>query len=103
MVLGRDMALPAGYEASWGEATRRKQKRIGESCERESRRRAGRAYQAGGKALAKVPKKVLRKLEKARRGPSAAAKHNFSGTAKAQLGPCAAQAASARRVGPFHE
>ena len=38
MVLGRDMVLPAGFSIGWGEATRRKQKRIGESCEREKER-----------------------------------------------------------------
>ena len=57
------MALPAGFSAGWGGAARRKQKRANESCERESRRRAGHTYQEGGKALVKVPKKILREAK----------------------------------------
>ena len=70
---------------------------------RESRRRAGRAYQEGGKALAKVPKKILRKLEKPRRGPPAVAKHHGNGAVATQKSPCAAENTNARRLGPFFE
>ena len=39
MVLGRGMALPAGFEAGWDEAARRKQKRANESCSRASKKK----------------------------------------------------------------
>ena len=67
------MALPAGFSIGWGEPARRKQKRINESCGRENRRRIDHTYQKGDKVLVKVPKKILRKLEKPRRGPLTAA------------------------------
>ena len=61
--------MPAGFGIDWDEITKRKQKRINESCEQENKKRIGRACQEGGKVLAEVPKKALRKLEKPRRGP----------------------------------
>ena len=103
MVLGRDMVLPAGYEIGWDEITKRKQKRIGESCERENRRRIGHTYQKGGKALAEAPKKILRKLEKPRRGPFTVIEHHGNGAVAMQKSPCATGSMSARRLGPFFE
>ena len=47
MVFGRDMVLPADFSIDWDEITRRKQKRINESCERENRRRIDHTYQKG--------------------------------------------------------
>ena len=103
MILGRDAVLPAGFSTGWDEITKRKQKRINESCERENRRRIGHTYQEGDKVLMKVPKKILRKLEKPRRGPFTVAKHHGNGTAATQKSPCATENASARRLGPFFE
>ena len=103
MAFGRDMALPAGFSIGWGEATRRKQKRISESCERENRRRIGHTYQKGDKVLMKVPKKILRKLEKPRRGPLTVAKHHDNGTVTIQKSPCATGNISVWRLGPFFE
>ena len=53
--------------------------------------------------LAEVPKEILRKLERARRGPYSVASHSKSGTATTQKSPCAAGAASTRRAGPSFE
>ena len=103
MILGRDAVLPAGFSTGWDEITKRKQKRINESCERENRRRAGHTYQEGGKVLAEVPKKILRKLEKPRRGPLAVAEHHGSGTVAAQESPCVTENTKVRRLGPFFE
>ena len=50
-----------------------------------------------------VPKKILRKLEKPRRGPFTVTKHHGNGTVAIQESPCAAENASARRLGPFFE
>ena len=36
MVFGRDMVLPVDFSIDWDEITRRKQKRVNESCGRES-------------------------------------------------------------------
>ena len=49
----------------------------------------------------KVPKKILRKLEKPRRGPLTVIEHHGNGTAATQKSPCAAGSMSARRLGPF--
>ena len=51
----------------------------------------------------KVPKKILRKLEKPRRGPFTVAEHHGNGTVAIQKSPCAAENANARRLGPFFE
>ena len=101
--LGRDMALPAGASIDWDEITRRKQKRINESCERENRRRIGHTYQKGGKVLAKVPKKILRKLEKPRRGPFTVIEHHDNGTVTIQKSPCVTDNINVRRLDPFFE
>ena len=53
--------------------------------------------------MMKVPKKILRKLEKVRRGPFTVVKHNDNGTVKIQLGPCVTQTVNVRRIDPFHE
>ena len=103
MVFGRGMALPAGFEIGRDEAAKQKQKRINESCERESKRRIEHTYQQGGKVLLKVPKKILRKLERVRRGPLRVIRHYGNGSAKIQKGPCHAGTASIRRLGPFIE
>ena len=39
MVFGRDMALPAGFGAGWGEAAKRKQERASGSCRERARER----------------------------------------------------------------
>ena len=103
MVFGRDMVLPVDFSIDWDEITRRKQKRINESCERENRRRIGHTYQKGGKVLAKVPKKILRKLEKPRRGPFTVIEHHDNGTVTIQKSPCVTENANARMLGPFLE
>ena len=95
--------LPAGYEANWEEITKRKQKRTDESCNRESKRRIYHVYERGDKVLMKVPKKILRKLERVRRGPYSVISHNKNGTATIQKSPCATDAANIRRVDPFFE
>ena len=51
----------------------------------------------------KVPKKILRKLEKPRRGPFAVIKHHDNGTVTIQKSPCVTGNANARRLGPFFE
>ena len=103
LAYGRGMALPAGYEASWGEATKRKQKRINDSNDRENKKRIDHTFEAGGKALLSRPGAKLRKLSQPRKGPCRILKANGSGSLKAQLRPCAADAASARRAHPFFE
>ena len=50
-----------------------------------------------------VPKKILRKLEKPRRGPFTVVEHHGNGTVAMQKSPCAAGSMSARRLGPFFE
>mgnify|MGYP003336937455 CR=1 FL=1 len=103
MVFGRDMALPAGFSIDWDEITRRKQKRINESCERENRRRIDHTYQKGDKVLMKVPKKILRKLEKPRRGPFTVIEHHDNGTVTIQKSPCVTDNINIRRLDPFFE
>ena len=103
MVFGRDMVLPVDFSIDWDEITRRKQKRINESCERENRRRAGHAYQKGDKVLMKVPKKILRKLEKPRRGPFTVIEHHDNGTVTIQKSPCVTDNINVRRLDPFFE
>ena len=103
LVFGRDMVLPADYEIDWNEITKRKQKRINESCERENKKRIEHAYKRGGKVLMKVPRKILRKLERVRRGPLTVAKHNSNGTATMQKSPCAAGTVNIRRIDPFFD
>ena len=53
--------------------------------------------------MAEVPKKMLRKLEKPRRGPFTVAEHHGNGTVATQKSPCATGNANARRLGPFFE
>ena len=53
--------------------------------------------------MLKVPRKILRKLERVRRGPFAVIKHYGNGSAKIQKGPCHAGTVSIRRLDPFHE
>ena len=103
MVFGRDMVLPAGFSIDWDEITRRKQKRINESCERENRRRIDHTYQKGDKVLMKVPKKILRKLEKPRRGPFTVIEHHDNGTVAIQKSPCVTDNINVRRLDPFFE
>ena len=103
MVFGRDMVLPVDFDINWDEITKRKQKRINENCERENRKRIKHTYQRGDKVLMKVPKKILRKLERVRRGPFTVIKHHDNGTVTIQKSPCATGNANARRLGPFFE
>ena len=53
--------------------------------------------------LMKVPKKILRKLERVRRGPYSVISHNENGTATIQKSPCVTDVANIRRVDPFFE
>ena len=68
------------------------------SCRRGSRGRAAHACQEGGKALAEALKKVLRKVEKLKRGPFTVIEHHGNGTVAMQKSPCAPGSASARRL-----
>lgn len=103
LVFGRDMVLPVDYKTDWKEITKRKQRRISASCERENKRRIEHVCERGGKVLMKVPKKILRKLERVRRGPYSVISHNENGTVTIQKSPCVTDVASIRRVGPFFE
>ena len=103
MVFGRDMVLPVDISIDWDEITRRKQKRINEKCERENRRRIDHTYQKGDKVLVKVPKKILRKLEKPRRGPFTVIEHHDNGTVAMQKSPCVTGNINVRRLDPFFE
>lgn len=103
MVFGRDMVLPVDFEIDWDEITKRKQKRINESCDRENKRRIEHTYQEGDKVLLKVPRKILRKLERVRRGPFTVAKHYGNGSAKIRKGPCHTDTVNIRRLDPFQE
>ena len=48
-------------------------------------------------------RKVLRKLERARRGPFTVITHYDNGSAKIQKDPCHTGTVNIRRLGPFHE
>ena len=84
LAYGRDMVLPVDYETNWGEITKRKQKRINENNDRES-------------------KAKLRKLSQPRKGPYRILKVNGNGSLKIQLRPCVADVANTRRAHPFFE
>ena len=60
-------------------------------------------YERGDKVLMKVPKKILRKLERVRRGPYSVISHNENGTATIQKSPCVTDVVNIRRVDPFFE
>ena len=97
------MVLPVDYETDWNEITKRKQKRIDENCRRENSKRLDHVYQRGDKLL-KVPKKILRKVERIRRGPFTVISHNNNnGTVTIQKGPCFTDSVNIRRVDPFFE
>ena len=100
MVFGRDMVLPVDFSIDWDEVTRRKQKRINESCERENRRRIEHTYKPGDKVLLEGPKEILRGLEDARGGPPTVAKHKSNGTVGTQLSPCVTGDVNIRRLDP---
>ena len=53
--------------------------------------------------MMKVPKKILRKLEKPRRGPFTVAEHHDNGTVAIQKSPCATDNINVRRLDPFFE
>ena len=53
--------------------------------------------------LLKVPRKILRKLERVRRGPLRVIRHYGNGSAKIQKGPCHTDTVNIRRLDPFHE
>ena len=98
------MVLPVDYETDWNEITKRKQKRIDENCRRENSKRLDHVCQRGdNKLLLKVPKKMLRKVERIRRGPFTVISHNDNGTVTIQKGPCFTDSVNIRRVDPFFE
>ena len=51
----------------------------------------------------KVPKKILRKLEKPRRGPFTVIEHHDNGTVTIQKSPCVTDNINVRRLDPFFE
>ena len=95
--------LPVDCETDWNEITERKQKRIDENCRRENSKRLEHVHQRGDKLLLKVPKKMLRKVERIRRGPFTVISHDDDGTATIQKGPCFTDSVNIRRVDPFFE
>ena len=103
LAYGRDMALPAGYEANWDEITKRKQKRINENNDRENKKRIDHTFEVGGKVLLSRPGIKLRKLSQPRKGPYRILKVNGNGSLKIQLRPCVTDVVNTRRVHPFFE
>ena len=51
----------------------------------------------------KVPKKILRKIERVRRGPFTVIKHHDDGSVTTQKGPCVTDNVNTRRLDPFFE
>ena len=103
IVFGRDMALPVDYGADWGEITKREQERINESATREDKRRIEHKHGGGDKVLLKVPRKILRELERVRRGPFTVIKHHGNGSVTIRKSPCCTDTLNIRRLDPFHE
>lgn len=78
LLLGRGMALPAGYEAGWEEIAKRKRKRTNGNNARENKKGIEREHKRGGMALLTKPGAKLRKASRPRDGPCRVAKASTS-------------------------